>query len=237
MTTSDSNSPVPRRNSFASLLLRLLALLAFLIGLLLLTAGRVGWLQAWAFSLAFGAFLAFYGMWALRNDPGQLAERSHRNENVKGWDRVILSVYTLLLLGMLVLAGLDGGRFHWAPLPVLLQAAGWIALLLAGGWIWWVTAVNTFLSRWVRIQGERGQEAVTHGPYARVRHPMYLGVIVFMLCVPLVLGSGWALIPAVLIGGLFVLRTALEDRTLQEELAGYKDYAAKVRYRLIPGIW
>ena len=225
------------KTSPGALLLRLFALVAFLLGLLLLTSGRLAWLQAWLFSLAFGAFLAFYGMWALRNDPDQLAERSHRKENVKNWDRIILSVYTLLLLVMLTLAGLDGGRFHWAPLAPVLQAGGWIVLALAGSWIWWTTAVNTFLSRWVRIQGERGQEPVSRGPYARVRHPMYLGVIVFMLCIPLVLGSGWALAPASLIGALFVLRTALEDKTLQAELPGYKEYAARVRYRLLPGVW
>jgi hypothetical protein len=96
MTITDSKPLAPRRISLASLLLRLLVLLVFLIGLLLLTAGRPDWLQAWAFSLAFGAFLTVYGLWALRNDPGQLAECSQRKENVKSWDRAILSVYTLL---------------------------------------------------------------------------------------------------------------------------------------------
>jgi len=237
MTVADPKPPAPRHISPAALLLRLLALLAFLIGLLLLSAGRPDWLQAWAFSLAFGAFLAFYGLWAVRNDPGQLAERSRRKENVKSWDRAILSVYTVLLLVMLVLAGLDAGRFRWAPLSPLLQTAGWVAGVLAGAWIWWTTVVNTFLSRWVRIQDDRGQRVVTRGPYRLVRHPMYLGVIVFILSVALVLGSGWALAPAALIGALFVLRTALEDKTLQTELPGYKDYAARVRYRLLPGIW
>jgi protein-S-isoprenylcysteine O-methyltransferase Ste14 len=237
MTFTDSKPPAPRRISLASLLLRLLVLLVFLIGLLLLTAGRPDWLQAWTFSLAFGIFLTVYGLWALRNDPGQLAERSQRKENVKSWDRAILSVYTLLLLVMLVLAGLDAGRFRWAPLSPLLQAVGWTAGIPAGAWIWWTMAVNTFLSRWVRIQGDRDQRVVTRGPYRLVRHPMYLGVIVFMLSIPLVLGSGWALAPAALIGALFVLRTALEDRTLQAELPGYKDYAARVRYRLLPGVW
>ncbi len=118
-----------------------------------------------------------------------------------------------------------------------MQGLGWVADLLSGGLIFWVTTVNTYLSRYARLQDERGQQTITHGPYRLIRHPMYLGVIVFMLGLPLVLGSYWALVPGGLIGVLFVLRTALEDKFLQAELPGYKAYARQVRYRLIPGIW
>jgi protein-S-isoprenylcysteine O-methyltransferase Ste14 len=97
--------------------------------------------------------------------------------------------------------------------------------------------VNTFLSRHVRIQDDRSQQTVTHGPYRWIRHPMYLGVIVLMPGISLVLGSIWALVPGGLIDILFIVRTALEDRTLQAELAGYREYAQNVRYRLFPGIW
>ena len=97
--------------------------------------------------------------------------------------------------------------------------------------------VNTFLSRTVRIQDDRGQRVVDNGPYAWVRHPMYLGIIVLMISIPALLGSLWALIPGSLIGALFILRTALEDRTLFRELPGYPEYAGRVRYRLFPGIW
>ena len=97
--------------------------------------------------------------------------------------------------------------------------------------------MNTFLARYVRIQDDRGQQAVTRGPYRFVRHPMYAGVIVFMLSTALVLGSLWALLPAALICVTFILRTALEDRTLQAELPGYAEYAQRTRYRLLPKIW
>ena len=96
---------------------------------------------------------------------------------------------------------------------------------------------NAFLSDVVRIQEDRGHTVCTTGPYRYVRHPMYVGVILIMICYPLSLGSLYTLIPAVIIVILFFIRTALEDKSLHEELTGYKDYAQNVRYRLIPGVW
>jgi protein-S-isoprenylcysteine O-methyltransferase Ste14 len=173
----------------------------------------------------------------LRNDPAQLNERSQVGQNTKSWDKIILATYTLLLVGMLILAGLDVGRFRWAPAPLFLQGVGWSGAAFAGCLIWWTASVNTFLSRTVRIQTDRGQQVVDTGPYSRVRHPMYLGIIVLMISIPLLLGSLWALIPGALIGVLFVARTALEDHTLQNELAGYAEYSRRVRYRLFPWVW
>ncbi|MEA3440657.1 MAG: isoprenylcysteine carboxylmethyltransferase family protein, partial [Chloroflexota bacterium] len=114
---------------------------------------------------------------------------------------------------------------------------GWLGFLFSLILIWWTFASNPYLSEQVRIQDDRGHEVVSDGPYRFVRHPMYVGIIVTVLCVPLVLGSLLALIPAVLIVVLFVIRTALEDRTLQEELEGYQAYARRVKYRLVPYIW
>jgi protein-S-isoprenylcysteine O-methyltransferase Ste14 len=226
-----------RKRTLGTVVLGVLAVLAALAGILFLSAGRIDWIQAWAFVAAYGAFLLFYGVWGLRRDPGQLEERSKARPNVKAWDKVILRAYTALLIALLVVAGLDAGRFRWAPAPAILQALGWIGLAKAGFVIWWAAASNPFLSRWVRIQDDRGQQAVATGPYRWVRHPMYVGIIVLMLGMPLALGSMWALLPGVLIGILFVIRTALEDRTLLAELPGYQEYARQVRYRLLPGIW
>ena len=122
-------------------------------------------------------------------------------------------------------------------MPLLLQVLGGLGLILAGGVIWWTMTVNAYLSRWARIQGDRGQEVVTRGPYRYVRHPMYAAIILLALCVAMELGSWWALIPGTLIDVLFVVRTRLEDRMLHEELPGYREYANRVRYRLVPGIW
>jgi protein-S-isoprenylcysteine O-methyltransferase Ste14 len=221
----------------ARIALRLAIIVGALAGLLFLPAGRLDWLQAWLFVVAFGLFLAFYGLWASVKDPDQLRERGRIAENVKQWDKVIMAVYTLLLLVLFPLAGLDAGRFRWSSVPLAITLLGWLGFFAAGSLVFWTLATNTFLSRMARIQHDRGQRVVTSGPYRYVRHPMYAGNVVLFLCVPLVLGSWWAGIPGLLISGLFVLRTGLEDRMLRQELEGYSDYAQCVRYRLLPGIW
>src|SRR5512142_1716760 len=120
-----------------------MGLLLVLAGILFLPAGRLDWIQAWLFILAYGAFLLFYSVWTLRNDPGQAAERSRAGPNVKRWDQILVSVYGLLLVAMLVLAGLDAGRFFWAPAPLALQVIGWLGAIFAGYLIWWTASVNT----------------------------------------------------------------------------------------------
>ena len=223
--------------SIISLLPNLLAVSLILAAILFVSAGRLDWFQAWSFVLAFTGFLTFYGLWGMRNDPGQLNERSRVGQNTKSWDKVILTTYTLLLIGMLILAGLDAGRCHWAPAPPVLQGFGWTGAAFAGFLVWWTATVNTFLSRTVRIQDERGQHVIDSGPYSRVRHPMYLAVIILMISISLLLGSLWASIPGALIGVLYIIRTALEDHTLQHELPAYPEYTRRVHYRLLPWIW
>jgi protein-S-isoprenylcysteine O-methyltransferase Ste14 len=121
------------------------------------------------------------------------------------------------------------------PLPV--KGLAWLGLALAGALIFWTLAANTYLSRMARIQEDRGQVVVTAGPYRFVRHPMYSGIILLFIGMPIALGSLWALLPGAVIGALFVLRTAKEDRMLRDELSGYAEYAQRVRYRLVPRVW
>jgi len=218
-------------------MLRAFAIMGFFVAALFLPAGRLDWWAGWAFLIAFFGSTIILTLWMRRRDPALMEERSRTAENVKSWDKAIMGVYTALLFGMLVAAGLDAGRFGLSDMPSALRALGWLGLLAAFALAWWVMASNPFLSRMVRIQDERGHVVVTTGPYNYVRHPMYVGTITFVICVPLVLGSYWALIPAVLIDILFVVRTAMEDRTLMEELPGYREYSARIRYRLFPGIW
>lgn len=205
--------------------------------ILFLPAGRLDWYEGWLFLLGFLSAVGALAIWGYRTRPELMRERTQAGENVKPWDRLILGIYTLLLIVMLVVAGLDSGRFGWSDPPLFLRIMAWIGLLLGFSLVWWTMVVNPFLSEQVRIQNNRGHQVVSGGPYKFVRHPMYDGVILAILCVPIILGSYWALIPASLIIFLFILRTALEDRTLQEELPGYRDYAEDVRYRLIPYIW
>ena len=138
---------------------------------------------------------------------------------------------------LLIVASLDSGRFGWSNVPLSVHIAGWAGLAVAFLFASWAMLSNTYASRTVRIQSDRGHQVVTTGPYRYVRHPMYVGTIFFGVCTPLFLGSWWALVPGGLLAGLFVVRTALEDRTLREELPGYAEYAERVRYRLLPGVW
>jgi len=200
-------------------------------------AGRVTWVQGWAFLLAFVAYVVTLVWQLARSDPDLLRERSRAAENVERWDKTVMGCYTGLLMVLLALSALDSGRFRWSAVPVWVQLLGWVLLCVAGTIIWHVTAVNAYLSSWARIQEDRGQVVVAEGLYATVRHPMYLGIAIGFAGIPLALGSWWALIPGLMIVGLFVYRTAREDRMLRQELPGYAGYAEKVRHRLLPGIW
>ncbi len=225
--------------SAARIALSLIAVLGVLAALLFIPAGRLDWPEAWALLVAYGAFLAAYAWWGLRRDPEQLRERgqARKAENVKPWDKAIMAAYTVFLLLTPIVAGLDAGRFRWSAVPLPAKLLAWLGLALAGALIFWALATNTYLSRMARIQDDRSQVVVTAGPYRTMRHPMYLGVILLFLGMPVALGSWWALLPGVVIGALFVLRTAKEDRMLQDELPGYAAYAQRVRYRLVPRVW
>jgi len=148
-----------------------------------------------------------------------------------------MGIVGIATLVRLIIAGLDQ-RYGWTSgIPLAAQIAALVVSALGYSLVVWATASNAFFSQIVRIQSERSHTVATGGPYRFVRHPAYVGTILTELAVPVLLASWWALIPGVLNAVLFVLRTALEDRTLQAELNGYADYACQVRYRLLPGIW
>ena len=241
MTAPPPTRPLPPRIRIGAARIALgLAVVLGSLGLLLFVpAGRLDWAEAWVLIAAYGVFLAVYGWWGLRRDPEQLRERgqARKAENVKPWDKAIMAVYTVFLLLTPIVAGLDAGRFRWSAVPLPAKLLAWLGLALAGALIFWALATNTYLSRMARIQDDRGQVVVTAGPYRFVRHPMYLGVILLFICMPVALGSWWALLPGAVIGALFVLRTAKEDRMLRDELSGYVEYSARVRYRLVPRVW
>ena len=205
--------------------------------LLFVPAGTLDWLAAWILSALYAGFLLAYVVWGTLSAPDLLRERSRVASNVKSWDKAIMAIYTALLLATLVLAGFDVGRTQRSLMPAALQALGLVGLVLSGGLIFWTIRSNAYLGRMVRIQEDRGHRVVTGGPYRCVRHPMYAGLIVLFPSMTLFLGSWWALAPAGLIAVLMVIRTVLEDRMLQAELAGYAEYAQRTRYRLLPGVW
>ena len=219
---------------------KLMMVYLLIILALFLCAGTLHWWQAWLFTLM--VFAAGIGghIWADRRHPGLLAERDNADkaENVKPWDRLLAP---LMALGVsfppVIVAGLDH-RYGWSPqFPIWLIALGF--LLIAAGYAFgaWAIAENNFFSGLVRIQTDRGHVVCDSGPYRIVRHPGYLGNLIPMAGIVLALGSLWTILPVAFAVIVIVVRTALEDRTLQVELPGYAEYAQKVRFRLFPGVW
>ncbi len=203
--------------------------------LLLLIAGQLDWFWGWVFGALYIA--SSLVTWLLVRDPALIAEREQRHANEKGWDVRFVRLYGLLMLAVTVVAGLDR-RFGWTPpLPVWVHLAGVIGVMLTAVLGIWAMRVNTFFSSFVRIQSERDHHVIDDGPYRFVRHPGNLTMIVWVLAQPLLLGTLWALVPAVLATVVVVVRTQREDATLAAELRGYSEYAARVRFRLLPGIW
>jgi protein-S-isoprenylcysteine O-methyltransferase Ste14 len=201
------------------------------------SAGRIDWWPAWAAVAVMVAWIVATAIVVLRLNPDLLAERLGPRQGTKPWDTAIMSVVGLVQLARYILAGLDQ-RFGWTGgLPLAAQIAALAVCALGYALVVWATASNPFFSQIVRIQSERGQTVATGGPYRYVRHPAYVGSILYELAVPILLASWWALIVSVVNAILLVLRTALEDRTLQAELDGYAEYARQVRHRLLPGIW
>jgi protein-S-isoprenylcysteine O-methyltransferase Ste14 len=200
-----------------------------------LSAGGIRIIWGWVF---LAIFLLFTIGMLLVAGEGLMEERTKVHKDAKSWDRLLSAVPAFSILGMLVVGGLDAGRGHWSPeLPLwvhLLAAFSLVGSLLIGIW---AVKTNRFYSAVVRIQTERGHQVVDSGPYAYIRHPTYVLMFLLGILLPLLLGSLWALIPGMLGSIGIVIRTALEDKTLQAELPGYTDYSKRVKYRMIPGLW
>jgi protein-S-isoprenylcysteine O-methyltransferase Ste14 len=211
-----------------------------LYGLVLfLPAGTWTWVWGWVLLAVYAAVVAAHPLILIPIDPALLAEREKGflDKGVKTWDKWINSLAGGLMLLSWVVAGLDY-RFQWgAALPLAYHAAGLALTVLGYALFLWAMASNAFFSEGVRVQRERGHTVASGGPYRVVRHPGYVGAILAALATPLLLGSAWALVPAVVLAALFVVRTSLEDRTLRAELPGYQEYAQRTPYRLLPGVW
>ena len=211
---------------------------AYIAVVLMLAAGRWDWIAGWIYVGIFLAFDAASAWVVIPRNPDLLIERSRRNQDVKAWDKFIMPIAAgILPLLTWIIAGLDL-RFGWGPeVRLSLQAAGLVLTVIGHAIVVWAMGANAYFSAVVRIQTERGHSVASTGPYSWIRHPGYIGAIMFSLAIPFLLSSWWALIPGVGSVILYVLRTSLEDKTLIEELPGYADYAKSVKFRLIPGIW
>jgi protein-S-isoprenylcysteine O-methyltransferase Ste14 len=201
------------------------------------SAGRIDWWPAWASVTVMSAWIAATAIIVLFFNPDLLAERLGPRKGAKPWDTAIMSTLGLIQLARYSLAGLDQ-RYGWTGgFPPAAQVSALAVCALGYALVVWATVSNPFFSQIVRIQSERGHVVIAGGPYLYVRHPAYAGAILYEAAVSVLLASWWALIASGLNVFLLILRTALEDRTLQAELGGYIDYARRVHYRLLPGVW
>ena len=215
------------------LFIRLLIYEVLLAAILFASAGRIDLPWFWAV-LAVHAALMTVAMSSI--DPDLRRERLKPGPG--GQDRYLRLIALPFILAHLIVAGLDVGRFHWSrPMPTGVQAVALIGYAAGMALSVYAMAANRFFSPVVRIQHERGHTLVTSGPYRFVRHPGYVGAILASLCGGVALGSWWSLVPLAPFVGLFLRRTAMEDRLLHADLDGYAGYAERVRYRLVPGLW
>ncbi len=222
---------------YFKIVLRGILALLFILAFMFLLAGRWDYWQGWVFSWVC-VFLVLIEALLFKGRADLAKERRKPGPGTKWWDKIFFVFYVSTYMAMIVLAPLDAGRFGWSiELPWYSYIISYPAFLFSVFIFEWAMQANKWFSSVVRIQKDRDQQVAQTGPYKIVRHPGYVGGILLGITMPLVLGSLWMLIPGVFIAILLVIRTYLEDITLQKELPGYADYAQKVRYRLLPGLW
>ena len=211
---------------------------AMLAGILFGLAGRWDLPWFWLTLATFaGSHLVTIAV-VISDDPELARERMKPGAGVPGWDKTILRLFGILVLANLVVGSLDVGRWQLSDsVPQLLQAFGLVGIAAGMGIMTWCMVVNTFFAKVVRIQEDRGHQVIDSGPYQYVRHPGYVAWVILWFSFNLALGSWLAVGGSFLVNALIVVRTSLEDRFLIENLAGYDQYAKRVKSRLLPRIW
>jgi protein-S-isoprenylcysteine O-methyltransferase Ste14 len=237
MTTERPNEQSSTPNGILGWVRQIIVFTLIIAASLFIASGRLNWRMAWAYVGLFVASQALTALILIPRNPELLTERAQEQGDVKDWDRALSALVALFgPLNMWIVAGLDA-RFTWsAQVSLSVQIAALAIAGLGSLLTIWAMASNRFFYGVVRIEKD-SHTVATVGPYRHVRHPGYVGGIIFDLATPLALGSWWTFIPAVLTVCFIVARTALEDRTLQEELDGYKEYAQQTRCRLLPDVW
>lgn len=215
---------------------QVLITLVIVIVFVFIFAGRITFLWGWVYLAVSLLALTFGAMYVLQCNPQAINERGRPAEGQKSWDKIFIPVYSVFYASTYILSGLDA-RFGWSSVPIWLHLVGLVFTLASGALTYAAMAHNKYLSMYVQVAQDRGHRVATSGPYRYVRHPMYVSLVISWPALALLLGSYWALIPGLVASGLIVVRTALEDRTLQAELPGYAEYSHQVRFRLLPGVW
>ncbi len=214
---------------------RITLLVVFAV-ILFAAAGTLRWGQGW-FYLVYTLFLETGTLIIMaKRAPEMLNQRGTRHAGVKTFDKAFIGLWLAISLITPVVAGLDK-RLGWSSIPIVMLYCGAVVMVLSYTLATWAMIENEYFEQFVRIQTDRTHQVVTSGPYQIVRHPGYAGAILGALSTPLILGSWYTFIPAGVAALLFIIRTALEDRTLRQELEGYESYTQQTRYRLLPGLW
>jgi protein-S-isoprenylcysteine O-methyltransferase Ste14 len=220
-------------------LVRTVVWLAIIAILLFVPAGTLNWIGGWIFLIETSVISVVLAVWLAKHDPALLKERlrSPIQKEQPTQDKIVTGLLLLLFFAWFVFMALDAVRFKWSFVPAWLQIPGALGVL-AACYIGYLTLrENTFAALVVKVQKERAQTVITTGPYRFVRHPMYAGMLFYLVGAPLLLGSWWGLLWGCGLLVLFVLRLLIEEGTLRKQLEGYNEYAARVRYRLVPGVW
>ena len=214
-----------------------LMLIIMFAAILFAAAGTLHWLRGWVACLYLLLVEAATLAVLARRAPETLNQRGATHTGVKAFDKAFVVLWLVLSLVTPVVAGFDAVRFGWSSMPVALLYLGAAWMLAVTVFGTWAMVENEHFEQFVRIQNDRTHRVVSTGPYRFVRHPGYAGAILGALSLPLMLGSWWTFAPVGADIVLFIVRTALEDRTLRRELEGYEAYAKRTRYRLFPGVW
>ena len=216
-------------------------LIPFMQGtLLFISAGHINIFRGWCYVVI--SFIGMFGGIAVvsKFDPELVNQRGlcKKQKDTEAWDKIILRIYVIFgFYALPVIAGLDVGRFHWSGLGIHFGIVGCVLFILGSVLIHWAMLVNRHFEGSVRIQRDRGHRVITTGPYRIVRHPGYVGAMLWGISTPLIIGSVYGLIPGGIGIILLIIRTSLEDKLLRSELNGYVEYTKRVRYRLVPGLW
>jgi protein-S-isoprenylcysteine O-methyltransferase Ste14 len=226
--------------TFTSLTIRVSLLILFITVFIFLLAGRLNYWQGWVF-IGLYTLIVVIMLFLVQKNPELMElieERFHPGPGTKWWDKVFIVLYTIISFFYIAIGALDAGRFHWGPgIPVFIYILCGILYIAASLFSLWAIWTNKFFSSIVRIQKDRGHYVINSGPYGYVRHPGYSAGMIIFPALAALLGSVIAILPALILDILLIVRTYLEDTTLKNELDGYEEYAERVRYRLIPGVW
>jgi len=234
---TDTKIDQKKKPSYRKIMFRSFISFIVMMVIVFVLAGRLDYWQGWLYFAVFWAFGVGFAI-LFKGKQDLVFERVKPGPGVKWWDKIFFAIFVPLSTSLSFIGAIDAGRYHWSPnFPFFVYVIALALVIGSYGFILWAMWVNNFFSSKVRIQTDRGQYVITEGPYHYIRHPGYVGSLVLLPASALLVGSLYALVPALIADLLMIIRTYLEDKTLQKELPGYLDYTRKTRYRLIPGIW